>query len=118
MNIIAISGSLRKTSTNTGLLRQAIAFTPKSISISLYSISDFPIYNDDLIIDNAKPNVIQKAYKDFALADGFIFGAPCYNHRVSSPLKNCIDWISRDISPLRGKPYGYLHSGKNPKNYI
>lgn len=29
-----------------------------------------------------------------------------------------IDWISRDQSPLRGKPLGYFHSGKNPRNYV
>ncbi len=118
MKIIAISGSLRKASTNTGLLREAIKLAPQGMSIQYYPIQDFPMYNDDLIVNNVKPTCILKAYLDFAQADAFLFGAPCYNHSVSSPLKNCIDWISRDESPLRGKPMGYFHSGKNPKNYI
>ncbi len=70
------------------------------------------------MVNGVKPQVILDAYKDFATADAFLFGAPCYNHSLSSPLKNVIDWISRDKSPFRGKPLGYLHSGWNPHNYV
>jgi NAD(P)H-dependent FMN reductase len=88
------------------------------MNIQYYPIDDIPLYNDDIIINGVKPAPIRKAYEEFAKADAFLFAAPCYNHSVSAPLKNVIDWISRDESPLRGKPLGYLHSGKNPKNYI
>jgi chromate reductase len=45
MKVIAISGSLRKASTNTGLLREAIEQMPKGMDIKLYSIDNFPLYN-------------------------------------------------------------------------
>jgi chromate reductase len=118
INVIAISGSLRKASTNTGLLREAIKNSPSNMKITYYPILDFPLYNDDLIINGIKPEPIQKAYEEFSKADGFLFGAPCYNHSVSSPLKNVIDWLSRNKSPLKNKPLGYFHSGNNPNNYI
>ena len=88
------------------------------MDIHLYSIDDIPLYNDDLIVDGVKPQCILKTYEEFSKADAFLFGAPVYNHSISSPLKNIIDWISRDNSPYRNKPLGFLHSGKNPKNYI
>lgn len=118
MKVIAISGSLRKASTNTGLLREALKLKPEGMDIQYYSIEDIPLYNDDLIVNGVKPQPILKAYEEFFKADAFLFGAPVYNHSVSSPLKNIIDWISRDDSPFRNKPLGFVHSGKNPHNYI
>jgi NAD(P)H-dependent FMN reductase len=38
MKIIAISGSLRKASTNTGLIRSAIKLSPSDLNIKLFSI--------------------------------------------------------------------------------
>jgi chromate reductase len=61
MKVIAVSGSLRKASTNTGLLKSALKLSPSGLNISLFSISDFPMYNDDLCVPS-KPKIILDAY--------------------------------------------------------
>ncbi len=58
LNILAISGSLRKSSSNTGLLREAIKLAPFNMKIKYYPIDDFPLYNDDLIVNGVKPKPI------------------------------------------------------------
>ena len=47
--VIAISGSLQKASTNTGLLRACIEAGKKELSIEFLDIKNFPHLNPDLI---------------------------------------------------------------------
>jgi chromate reductase len=104
MNIYAISGSLRKESFNTTLLRAVIARAPEGVSIELADISAVPLYNQDHEADY--PAEV-KAVKDKILAaDGIIIATPEYGRSVPGVLKNLIDWTSRPsgISAWKGKP--------------
>ena len=47
IKIIGIAGSLRKKSTNRGILRTAIALAQETLEIEIVDISEIPSYNAD-----------------------------------------------------------------------
>ncbi|TNV75576.1 hypothetical protein FGO68_gene14943 [Halteria grandinella] len=108
-NILAISGSLRKASTNTGALRAAQALAP-NLNITIASIADVPLYNGDIEAQGI-PAPVQSLSKQITQADGLILACPEYNYSVSGVLKNTIDWLSRvQPNPLSKKPVAILSS--------
>jgi chromate reductase len=93
MNIIALSGSLRKDSFNTALLRALQSLAPAGMQIDIVDINDIPLYTQDA--EAAFPAAAQ-AFKDkIEAADGVIFATPEYNRSIPGVLKNAIDWASR-----------------------
>lgn len=104
MNIIAISGSLRKDSFNTALLRNLQALAPAGMEIIIADISGLPLYNQD--DEGAYPEVAQALKDKIASADSIIFATPEYNRSIPGVLKNAIDWVSR--------PYGQNSFAKKP----
>jgi len=112
LKVLAISGSLRKKSTNTGLLRYAQQVAPPELQIDIADISDVPLYNAD-IAAQGKPPVVEKIIAAITAADALIFGCPEYNYSMAPALKNVIDWASREAgnSSLDGKPVAILGAG-------
>lgn len=104
MNIVAISGSLRKDSFNTALLRAVQALAPSDIKIEIVSIGDLPIYNEDS--ESPYPATAQRVRDAVEKADGLIIATPEYNRSISGALKNAIDWLSR--------PYGHNSFAQKP----
>lgn len=104
MNILGLSGSLRKASFNTALLRAARALAPAGMNIIEHSLVDIPIYNDDVRVAGY-PASVQALRQAVAAADGLLFVTPEYNYSVPGMLKNAIDWVSRPPDqPFAGKP--------------
>lgn len=101
--IASISGSLRKASHNTGLLRAAAEFIPADIDFETVSIGDLPHYNEDLDKESL-PEPVEQFIEQMARADGFLIATPEFNHSVPGVLKNAIDWASRKHHVMRGKP--------------
>ena len=104
MNIVAISGSLRKGSNNTALLHSLQALAPEGMQISVADISGLPLYNQD--DEGAFPAAAQALKDIVASADGIIIATPEYNRSIPGVLKNAIDWISRPYgqNSFAGKP--------------
>ncbi len=96
MNIIAISGSLRKDSFNTALLRAFRAIAPADMQIEITPIDALPFFNEDL--EASVPDAVLSFKEAIATADGVIIATPEYNRSIPGVLKNAIDWASR--------PYG------------
>ena len=48
ITLVGISGSLRKASRNTGLLRCCAAHLPQGVSLEIADISALPLYNADM----------------------------------------------------------------------
>eukprot|EP00164_Ancoracysta_twista_P009924 GFYU01014812.1.p1 GENE.GFYU01014812.1~~GFYU01014812.1.p1 ORF type:complete len:201 (-),score=32.82 GFYU01014812.1:113-715(-) len=92
LRVLGISGSLRRLSCNTGLLRAAQEAAPPSIEVEIAHIGDLPLFNED-VAPHLPPSVerLRAQIKD---ADAILISTPEYNHSVSSPLKNAIDWAS------------------------
>lgn len=104
MNIIAISGSLRKGSYNTMLIRALAKLAPEGMQIEIAEIGNLPLYNSD---NEAEFPAVAQALKDkIGKADGIIIATPEYNRSIPGVLKNAIDWASRPYgkNSFAGKP--------------
>lgn len=110
MNILAIGGSLRKKSTNLGLLRYAQAHAPAGTSITIADLSAVPFYNADI---SEKPDAVKQLLQQIDAADALIFGCPEYNYSIAPALKNALDWASRepDNKLLSGKAVALMGAG-------
>ncbi|KAL5227507.1 hypothetical protein ABZP36_015772 [Zizania latifolia] len=98
LTVVAISGSLRRGSANTGLIRAAKEICEESIPglhINHVDISDLPLLNTDLEIDGGFPPAVEAFRAKVRAADCFLFASPEYNYSISGPLKNALDWGSR-----------------------
>jgi chromate reductase len=107
---VAVSGSLRKGSYNSAILRAARRLAPEGVTIEIAEIGDLPLYNEDIRPGGTGfPPTVQAFREKLAGADAFLFAIPEYNYAISSPLKNAIDWASRPPNlPLAGKVYAML----------
>lgn len=107
LKFLAISGSLRKASTNTGLLRAAQSLVPAGATLDIAQIDDIPFYNQDL---TAVPASVQRVVQQMKEADGFVFACTEYNYSLAPALKNVLDWASRqpDTTILGGKPVALM----------
>jgi chromate reductase len=106
MRLVGISGSLRKGSFNTMLLKTAIELLPANITIEILSFADLPMYNADMDIPACveRPETVKKFRDVLAGVDGIIIASPEYNYSIPGGLKNAVDWASRGVdSPLIGK---------------
>ena len=110
MKFLAICGSLRKKSTNLGMLRFAQAHAPEGVSIEIADLADIPFYNADL---TEKPAAVVKLLAQMGEADALILGCTEYNYSIAPALKNALDWASRepDNNLLSGKPVALMGSG-------
>ena len=92
IKVLAISGSLRAKSTNTGLLNYAQAQAPAGIEITIADIRELPFYNADLTV---KPAAVEALLAQLAAADALLLACPEYNYSIAPALKNALDWVSR-----------------------
>ena len=110
MRILAISGSLRNGSYNTGLLRAAQESAPDGVEVHLYEgLAHLPPYDQD-VQDHEPPAAVRDLRERIAAADAVLIATPEYNRSIPGVLKNAIDWASRPFpdNALRGKPVAIL----------
>ena len=112
LRVLAISGSLRKNSFNSGLLRAAQELAPGNMEVGIFDIRDLPFYDGDLeaLGDPAPVQALKAAVR---ASDAVMFATPEYNWGTSGALKNAIDWASRDREEgsLMGKPGTIIGAG-------
>ena len=109
MRVLGISGSLRRDSHNTELLRAAATLLPSGVEFELYEgLADIPPYAEDH--ESATPAGVRRLRERIEAADAVLFATPEYNHSIPGALKNSLDWISRPLaeSPLRDKPVAVI----------
>lgn len=103
--LLGLSGSLRRASANTAVLRSlADALAPKA-ELTIFPLDEIPPYNQDHDGENA-PAAVRALKEAIAASDGLVVSSPEYNYGISGVLKNALDWASRPAmkSPMRGKP--------------
>jgi NAD(P)H-dependent FMN reductase len=108
MKILAISGSARRDSTNTALLRAVAAAAPEGVKIAVFDrVGRLPVFSPDL---DGDPPAELRAYIGLVEASaGVIVSSPEYVRALPGGMKNAIDWlVSRDT--LVGKPMALLHA--------
>jgi chromate reductase len=110
VKVLGISGSLRRDSHNTDLLRAALEQLPDGIDHELYDeLKSVPPYDADDDVEPA-PAAVAHLRALLAGADAVLFATPEYNSSVPGQLKNTLDWASRPLAsnPLRGTPVAVI----------
>jgi chromate reductase len=103
MQVLGISGSLRRNSYNTALLRAAAELMPPEMTLEIFDLSHLPMFNQDS--EKPFPDTVVEFRTKLAHADALLIATPEYNGSISGALKNAIDWASRPPKqPLNGKP--------------
>jgi chromate reductase len=108
VRVLGISGSLRRGSHNTALLRHAgELFESEGAEFAIYDTwREIPIFDEDLDVESPDPAVV-RIRTAVRQADAVFFATPEYNSSVPGGLKNAVDWLSRPSlaeNPLRNKP--------------
>lgn len=110
IELLGISGSLRRASYNTALLRACQELAPDDVEVEILRLHDVPLFDRD-VEARGFPGGVVALREAIATADGLLLATPEYNWSVSGVLKNAIDWASRGKdSPLNDKPTGLLSS--------
>jgi chromate reductase len=112
MRVLGISGSLRRDSHNTRLLRLAGRLMPPGTEFEVYepaALKAIPPYDAD---DDDHPTTgpVGDLKAAIARADAVLFASPEYNGSLTGVLKNALDWVSRPVSEsaLRNKPVAVI----------
>src|SRR3954453_14178336 len=109
MRVLGISGSLRRDSHNTELLRAAATLLPSGVEFEIYDgLADIPPFDEDR--EDRAPQAVHRLREEIGAADAILFATPEYNHSIPGHLKNALDWVSRPIetNTLRNKPVAVI----------
>jgi chromate reductase, NAD(P)H dehydrogenase (quinone) len=93
LSVAAFSGSLRKESYNTKLVKAFQKLAPEGVTVEIIDISKLPLLNEDLETD--MPKVVTDLHASVKRADAILLATPEYNRSYSPVLKNALDWGSR-----------------------
>src|SRR5215212_7820183 len=108
VTILGISGSTRRASFNSALLRALAAAVPQGAQLRIESIAAIPLYNGDEEAAHGIPEPVAKLKDAIASADGLLVVTPEYNNSIPGVAKNAIDWCSRPPNDVprvfAGKP--------------
>lgn len=105
MRVLGISGSLRRDSLNSALLRAAAERLPAAELVEFDRLREIPPYDEDFEAE-ATPAVVEELREAVRSADAVLIATPEYNHSIPGQLKNALDWVSRPAgkSALNGVP--------------
>lgn len=105
MNILALSGSLRRASYHTALLRALAGLAGEGARVQLLPLHDIPHFDED-VESSATPPPVARLRRLVAEADAVVIATPEYNGGMTGVLKDAVDWLSRPRGAvaLRGKP--------------
>jgi chromate reductase, NAD(P)H dehydrogenase (quinone) len=111
MRVLGISGSLRRDSHNTTLLRAAGRLVEEHGAEfeEFDGLKAIPPYDEDDDVGIGPP-AVASLRRAIAGADAVLFATPEYNSSIPGVLKNAVDWASRPIAttPLRNKPVAVI----------
>ncbi|GAB3629016.1 NADPH-dependent FMN reductase [Pandoraea terrae] len=117
--VIGLSGSLRRDSFNTALLRAASGVMPAGVTLDIRTLHGVPLYDGDVEAAEGIPPAVTELKDAIARADGLVLATPEYNNGIPGVFKNGIDWLSRppaDIARVfKGKPVAVI--GASPGGF-
>lgn len=104
VRLLGISGSLRRDSYSTAVLRTLIETAAPGIDITEAPLRSIPLYDQDEDGERM-PDAVRQFKQAIAERDGLVIVSPEYNHGMSGVLKNALDWASRPAfaSPIKDK---------------
>lgn len=105
LRLLGVSGSLRRESNNTALLRTLQNSMPADIEMSVKTLHGIPLYDQDLESGDT-PQAVREFRAEIDASDGLVICSPEYNCGMPGVLKNALDWAScpASASSMKGKP--------------
>jgi chromate reductase len=115
IKILAISGSLRKSSTNTALLHATENLAPSHLDFKFYEgLGTLPHFNPELDgEDSIPPESVSDLRTRLKEADGILICTPEYGNGVPGVLKNALDWIVSS-GEFMNKPVAVISASPTP----
>ncbi|MDQ2993769.1 MAG: NAD(P)H-dependent oxidoreductase [Pseudomonadota bacterium] len=99
-------------------MRTAKELLPTSAELTIVSIADIPLFNEDVEARGA-PTIVTEIKDQIAAADALLICTPEYNNGIPGVLKNAIDWVSRPNADmprvLHGKCFALM--GATPSGF-
>ena len=115
--ILGISGSLRRGSFNSAMLRAAVQLFPDDLELA--SIRGIPLYDADVEASEGLPDLVSGLKDRIAGAAGVLLATPEYNNSIPGVFKNAVDWLSRPPDDIKrvfhGKAFAVL--GASPGGF-
>jgi len=115
--VLGISGSLRRSSYNSALLRAATRLMPPDSMLEVASIRGIPLYDGDVEAQGI-PAAVAQLKETIVAADGVLLVTPEYNNSIPGVLKNTIDWLSRPAADIKrvfgGRPFALIGASPGP----
>jgi chromate reductase len=104
ITVAAFSGSVRKESYTTKLVKAFQLLAPNQVAVNIVSIDNLPFINEDL--EHNLPQSVKDLHASIEKADAILLATPEYNRSYSPVLKNALDWGSRPQgnNSWNGKP--------------
>jgi chromate reductase, NAD(P)H dehydrogenase (quinone) len=115
MRVLGISGSLRRGSLNSALLRAAAEWLPAGAELVPFErLAEIPPFDEDAEAEHV-PESVAELRETIRGADAVLIATPEYNHSLPGQLKNALDWASRPAgrSALNGKPAAAIGASKS-----
>lgn len=116
--LLGISGSLRRGSYNSALLRAATRLMPPQATLEVASIRGIPLYDYDVEVQGL-PAAVAQLKEAIVRTDGVLLVTPEYNNSIPGVFKNAIDWLSRPSADVKrvfgGRPFAVI--GASPGNF-
>jgi chromate reductase len=120
IRILLVSGSLRRDSTNTALLRTALVMAPPDIAAVLYDGMDrLPHFNPDddgPTVDAAVAHLRDQIHA----SDAILLSTPEYAGALPGSFKNLLDWTIGDEQPgsIYEKPVAWVNVSASPTGAV
>lgn len=104
LKFLGLVGSLRKGSYNKALMQASFGLLPDNVTLEIFDLAKFPLFNQDLTQD--PPAIIREFKAKIRVSDAILIASPEYNYSIPGVLKNAIDWASRppNDNAWDGKP--------------
>lgn len=107
IKILAISGSLRKNSSNTNVLYAISNLKSENIDFHFYEgLEHLPHFNPEIDTEDP-PSSVKDLREQLKLAKGVIICTPEYARGVPGVLKNALDWVVSS-GELMNKPVAVI----------
>jgi NAD(P)H-dependent FMN reductase len=117
--LLGISGSLRKGSFNTALLRAAQSRLPPGVTLDVATLQGIPLYDADREAGEGLPAEVTALKDRIVASDGVLLATPEYNNGIPGVFKNAIDWLSRPPGDaarvFRDRPFAVI--GASPGGF-
>ena len=109
IRVLAMSGSLRRASSNSALVAAVARLAPRAVDVSIYrGLAELPPFNPDIDGDSA-PAAVMGFRTALHTCHALLLSSPEYAHGVPGVLKNALDWLVGS-GELVDKPIALLNA--------